>query len=139
MVPVFHRGRAPMRVCLEPTCPTLTNRRRCPQHASRGRRKIRSSGYDAHWRRQRARFLRSHAPRDGNGELLCYLCGSTIPADQSPEVDHILARAKGGSDDVSNLGAAHKSCHSRKTVKLDGGWGNEKRKREAARGLESGT
>lgn len=38
-------------------------------------------------------------------------------------VDHRRARAAGGTDDRGNLIVVHKSEHSRKTVRVDGGFG----------------
>lgn len=48
----------------------------------------------------------------------CYLCGE-LGADT---VDHVIAAAHGGSDNDSNLKAAHESCHRRKTG-LESGFG----------------
>ena len=41
-------------------------------------------------------------------------------------VDHIVAREKGGTNDPSNLRSGCVSCHSRKTVQEDGGFGRKK-------------
>ena len=38
-------------------------------------------------------------------------------------VAHILPLARGGTDDEENLQTLCASCHSRKTVKYDGGFG----------------
>lgn len=64
------------------------------------------------WRRKRARILK----RDG------YLCrcddctrdGLLLLAH---EVDHIVPRARGGTDDDSNLRAINRDCHLRKTAR----------------------
>lgn len=67
-------------------------------------------GYGGHWRRLRLAWLREHP--------LCFICARC-----ASEVDHLLAREKGGTDDPSNLRSLCKSCHSRKTVIVDGGFG----------------
>lgn len=41
----------------------------------------------------------------------------------SSEVDHIASKARGGSDDLSNLQALCKRCHVVKTNREDGGRG----------------
>lgn len=61
--------------------------------------------YSYEWQETRKRILK----RDG---YICYLCGG--PGAQS--VDHIIARANGGTNDDSNLAAAHSLCNSRKGV-----------------------
>lgn len=38
-------------------------------------------------------------------------------------VDHVIARSKGGADILNNLVSLCPSCHSRKTVRADGGFG----------------
>jgi 5-methylcytosine-specific restriction protein A len=42
---------------------------------------------------------------------------------RSVDVDHIVPRRAGGSDDPSNLQGACHACHSRKTARADGGFG----------------
>jgi 5-methylcytosine-specific restriction endonuclease McrA len=55
--------------------------------------------------------------RDG---YVCHLCGLPIPVEADPSyalagvIDHDVPRALGGSDDPSNLFAAHRVCNSRK-------------------------
>ncbi len=39
------------------------------------------------------------------------------------EVDHIVPLAAGGSNTIDNLQPLCRSCHSKKTVKEDGGFG----------------
>ena len=70
-------------------------------------------GYGARWRRLRAEVLRE--------EPLCRECrkaGRIVPA---TDVDHIVARADGGTDDRGNLQPLCHACHSRKTVCENGG------------------
>lgn len=59
-------------------------------------------GYGARWQRLRRMYLRQHP--------VCVLCGR--PA---TDVDHILPKRRGGSDDESNLQALCPDCHARKT------------------------
>lgn len=75
----------------------------------RGSRQAR--GYGADWDRRRARILR----RDGY-RCQCKECkdgGFITPA---TDVDHIIPRADGGSDDDDNLQALGHECHRRKTA-----------------------
>lgn len=39
------------------------------------------------------------------------------------DVDHVISRNKGGTNDPSNLRVVHHSEHSRKTAKSDNRWG----------------
>lgn len=78
---------------------------------SDGRQSAAARGYDARWRRLRLCVLRARP--------LCQHCHREAAA----HVDHVLALAKGGSDDEGNLEALCHGCHSRKTVLCDGGFG----------------
>ncbi len=55
-------------------------------------------------------------------EPACRLCGA-----MACHVDHIVARERGGTDRPDNLQSLCHACHSRKTVVVDGGFGNVKR------------
>lgn len=58
------------------------------------------------WARLRRRVLR--------GSDVCHVCGNR-GADQ---VDHVVARGAGGSDELSNLAPIHREpCHRLKTLK----------------------
>lgn len=106
--------------CGYPGCPALTHERYCEAHTraerqryDRERGSAASRGYDARWRRIRAMVLAE--------EPLCRECakqGRTVPA---TEVDHI-------DGNVWNMGRENlqplcDSCHGRKTVRENGGWG----------------
>lgn len=69
-------------------------------------------GYGHAWRKLRALILAERP--------LCEAPGCNRPA---KDVDHRVARAKGGTDDESNLVAYCHSCHSKKTVAEDNGFG----------------
>lgn len=52
-------------------------------------------------------------------EPQCRKCGA-----QASHVDHVVAKAQGGSDEGRNLQSLCRACHSRKTTSRDGGFGN---------------
>jgi len=47
---------------------------------------------------------------------LCALCGGKVDGSEKVEVDHILAKAYGGSDKKKNLRLVHQTCHQQKTA-----------------------
>jgi 5-methylcytosine-specific restriction protein A len=76
-----------------------------------GRPSAAARGYGPRWRELRASVLAERP--------VCEECGRAAATD----VDHVVARAKGGTDDLSNLRAYCHSCHSRKTCREDRGFG----------------
>jgi 5-methylcytosine-specific restriction endonuclease McrA len=51
--------------------------------------------------------------------IACYLCGKPLTDPNDPPVaDHVHPRAYGGTDDITNLKAAHRSCNGRKGATL---------------------
>ena len=76
-------------------------------------------GYDARWRRARLRFLKANP--------LCVHCLRKNRSVVANQVDHIDA-VTGPDDpkfwDITNWQPLCDSCHSRKTVLTDGGFGN---------------
>ena len=111
----------PPKPCSAPGCGELTHDRYCPAHARQARRQAdahRGSaskrGYGRRWQKLRKAFLASNP--------ICALCPR--PA---TEVDHIVAKAKGGDDKWSNLQALCKPCHARKTAQEDGSFGRPRR------------
>ncbi len=66
-------------------------------------------GYcSAAWRRTRLAVI----ARD---QGICQLCGMLVVG--SPDIDHIVEKAKGGTEAMQNLRTACKSCHSKRTVR----------------------
>ena len=105
----------PASPCSQPGCPALAvSGGRCAAHQRAARPDNRPSpaarGYDGTWRRVRERFLRRYPD--------CMMCGA--PA---TEVDHITPLRAGGTHDAENLQSLCHACHSRKTARMDGGWG----------------
>jgi 5-methylcytosine-specific restriction endonuclease McrA len=92
-------------VCGRPFTPTASSKSRCERHAIP--------------RISRDRNYRNLAKRIIAASSHCGICGQpfTNPADP-PVVDHRIPRARGGTDDPSNLQAAHKSCNGRKSSHL---------------------
>jgi len=100
------------RICLDCSRVT-TNGSRCPEHQrlhdaqhEEARGSAEARGYGPAWRR----ISRAVLARDG---YVCYLCGG----DGANTVDHVIAKENGGTDDPSNLRAAHLVCNSSKGAK----------------------
>ena len=51
---------------------------------------------------------------------ICYLCDTT----GADRVDHLIALADGGSNDLTNLASCHSNCHDRKHSDPD--WARER-------------
>lgn len=54
------------------------------------------------------------------GLCQCPTCKAADRTTQANEVDHILPRARGGTDDPSNLRAVNDACHKRLTLEQQG-------------------
>lgn len=101
-----------------PAKPPTLDTRPHQRPACRERPTTAERGYDAAWKRARAYKLartplcEDHADR---GEVVA-----------ATEVDHVRSLDSGGTHDLDNLRSLCKSCHSKKTVRCDGGLGNLK-------------
>ena len=108
-----------MRPCAAPGCTALTRGTYCPRHKNALER--RQAAYRAlytnkAYRAAREAFMAEHP--------FCAVCGA--PA---TDLDHIRPH-KGNAElfwDPANWQALCASCHSRKTAKEDGGYGNRRR------------
>lgn len=120
--------RAIRRPCTHPGCSALVDppARRCPAHTKQERVEVdirrgsaASRGYDSRWRSARAAYL-SHHP-------LCALCRAEGRYTPASDVDHI--RPHRGNDDLfwdqSNWQPLCHKCHSQKTAREDGRWGDQ--------------
>ena len=73
-------------------------------------------GYGSAWDKIRLIVLK----RD-NGLCQCSKCqGGKIRVTPATEVDHIIPKAKGGTDRLDNLQAINKQCHKKKTAREQG-------------------
>lgn len=111
--------RRPPHPCAHPGCAALVYARFCTPHAravERARGSAPRRGYGRAWASVRTQVLQASP--------VCVQCGS--PDD--PHVDHIVPRAQGGTDALSNLQRLCATCHSRKTVAHDGGFGRASRR-----------
>lgn len=76
-------------------------------------------GYDSAWQKIRKYVLL----RDNYTCQACYRVVGGHKRDS--HVDHIIAKAKGGTDDESNLRTLCNVCHSIKTAREDGSFGRK--------------
>lgn len=104
------------RPCREPGCAALTDDRSgyCEQHRRSGWSRYQAGltrhqrGYGAEWDKVRAVILK----RDSYLCQPCIRAGIYTPATM---VDHIVAKAHGGTDKPSNLESICTACHTAKT------------------------
>lgn len=93
---------------------------RCDKHkfvqgsfADRARGTRHERGYGSAWDKIRKRILR----RDGG---LCQPCLKRDLITPAAQVDHIINKASGGTDDDANLQSICKPCHDAKTARERG-------------------
>jgi 5-methylcytosine-specific restriction enzyme A len=115
---------APKRPCVDQPCAGFATRTgRCLPHAQiyeQTRRPSVAERYGPDWSAKRRRVL----ARDP----LCRLCG----AEPSVEVDHVLPRSAGGSNDEDNLQGLGRRCHAEKSTRE-----RLARRRDATRGISN--
>lgn len=103
--------RRPLKPCNHAGCRALTAQAYCQAHEEQHKPKAwqstkgsaHSRGYGAHWRRLRALIL--------TRDPICKAC-SRRPSNQ---VDHVVPKSQGGSDDPTNLRGICDGCHKAKT------------------------
>ena len=117
----------PLHICSKPGCTALTRDKYCDQHQKDGTKKANKKratpndrGYTYRWRKAAKGFLREHpwcAECQRRGRAL-------TPA---TEVDHIIPHRgnKALFWDKNNWQPLCHRCHSRKTAREDGGFGNQ--------------
>ncbi|MCC7291477.1 MAG: HNH endonuclease [Phycisphaerales bacterium] len=105
--------------------PTQAPRHRPPQPKGVLRHEIarpssHARGYDKAWQKLAQRFRLEHPfcadPFGHHGHVRV----------RGEHVDHAVALARGGTNEWSNLQTLCASCHSRKTIGFDGGFGRPK-------------
>lgn len=120
----------PARACGYPGCDQLVRGARyCAVHEQQvtaryetARGTASQRGYGSDWRVLRAMQL-SRFPLCADPFGLHKAAGRIEPA---TDVDHVIPRSRGGTDRFDNLQSLCHSCHSRKTVMEDGGYGGHK-------------
>ncbi|NOT00456.1 MAG: HNH endonuclease [Phycisphaerales bacterium] len=108
-----------------PTMPKQHRPRTLQAPPGVGRPSATRRGYGARWQRWRRLVLREriwcadpfgHHESDGRRLVI------------AEHVDHIVPLADGGANDASNLQCLCATCHARKTVFHDGGFGRARRR-----------
>lgn len=84
--------------------------------AWRHERSAHARGYGAAWQRLRLQVLK----RDGY-RCQCSDCKRSGRVRLAHAVDHIVPKAKGGTDELGNLQAINNECHRAKTIADAGG------------------
>ncbi len=115
----------PPRECMHPGCPfpAVPHSSMCDKHTRERQQRLDAArppapkrGYGNNWRKMRARVLSKHP-----------WCADPYQAHTTPvpatDVDHIISKREGGTDDENNLQGLCHACHSRKTARSDRRWG----------------
>ncbi|WII94441.1 HNH endonuclease [Moraxella haemolytica] len=77
-------------------------------HKSQKGRTASERGYGQAWRKLRKQVMQ----QDG---YICQVCQHSGRYTPATEVDHIVSKAQGGTDDLTNLQAVCHACHQIKT------------------------
>lgn len=110
---------SPKKPCRFPGCPKLTHQTYCEQHTKQvnayynrhQRPKRINKRYHHGWPKLRQQYLTLHP--------FCEMCESQGRVTIATEVHHILPLEHGGTNDLKNLMALCKPCHSRITAQMD--------------------
>ena len=113
--------------CRHPNCRLMAEKAgKCAGHYVKPKAWVSSQGksatergYGPEWRKRRKRILL----RDRH---LCQPCLRNDIMTQAKEVDHIVNKASGGTDDDENLEAICTPCHKKKTILERRGSGNRR-------------
>lgn len=89
-----------------PACQAIATRRKNTDPP--GRPSASQRGYGADWRRISAKVIAT--------AVACHWCGGTFTRDDPATCDHVIPKARGGTNDEQNLVAAHRSCNSRRAA-----------------------
>lgn len=98
-----------LRPCIEPACPALTPKTRCPEHQRQRERQRGSAtqrGYGVKHREARRKTLR-RTP-------FCVRCYTTGTKENPLTADHIVAKVKGGATAEANYQTLCRDCNSAK-------------------------
>ena len=114
--------RRPKRPCSYPGCPRLTEGRYCEEHQKLTdknynkyeRNTVHKKRYGRAWRFIRAAYAKAHP--------LCEQCLAEGRYVATEQIHHKLPLSQGGTNDVSNLMALCRSCHSRIHAKMGDRW-----------------
>lgn len=114
--------------CAHRGCPEIVRDGRfCAQHKAdaqaydKNRGVSSQRGYGSRWRRLRKMVLNAN-PICADPWGVHRKTGEVVPA---TDVDHIVPRSAGGTDELDNLQALCHQCHSKKTAAVDRGFGNQ--------------
>jgi len=106
----------PKHPCNHPGCPALTLERFCPDHKREHQRRFDATrgntterGYGGCWQKIRALHLAA--------EPLCRECGKAGMVVAAEEVDHLVPKVRGGTDEDDNLQSLCRHHHSQKTAR----------------------
>ena len=101
---LYDRKDAPGYRC--PPCQVIATKQRNTDPP--GRPSAAQRGYGTEWRRISAKVIAN--------AVACHWCGKPFSKDDPATADHVIPKARGGTNDEQNLVAAHRSCNSRRAA-----------------------